>query len=450
MKTQKNNYDLIVIGGGSGGIATANRAAEHGASSILFEENRLGGTCVNVGCVPKKMMWYASDMAERMRFATSYGYASNKIDFNWAQFVADRDAYIRKLNGLYAATLQKNKIEVCQQRAHLVDAHTVAADGQHYHAQHILLATGGQPIWPNIPGAEHGIDSDGFFALNKQPRKVAVVGAGYIAVELAGVLHGLGSEVTLVLRKNKPLRQFDEMLSDQLLQHMQQAGLKVATQSVPSRLEKDKKGLHLHCENNTVLHDFDCVIWAIGRQPNIADLNLDAVGVRCNNQGYIEVDKFQNTGVADIYAVGDITGQYELTPVAIAAGRRLAMRLFAGQMDSYLEYANIPTVVFSHPPIATIGLTEAQAREQFKTIKIYQSQFNPMFYALSEHKIATRMKLICAGKEERVVGCHMIGLDVDEILQGFAVAIKMGATKADFDRCVAIHPTSAEELVTMR
>jgi glutathione reductase (NADPH) len=451
LKNQNKQYDLIIIGGGSGGIATANRAAEQGARCLLFEDERLGGTCVNVGCVPKKVMWYASHIAEQFQQSASYGYTIGTIDFSWAQLLARRDAYIHRLNGLYANTLSKNNIDVVSHFACLVDAHTVEANGIRYQAQHIVLATGGRSIWPDIPGAEHGIDSDGFFALQQQPHKVAVVGAGYIAVELAGVLHGLGSDVSLMVRHEKPLRQFDAMLSDALVQHMQASGLELITHCVPDKLKKDRNGkLQLHAEDGHVYGDFDRVIWAIGRRPNSSHLNLADVGVECNKQGYVITDRFQTTTVDSIYAIGDMCGQCELTPAAIAAGRRLAMRLFAGQSSAHLEYENIPTVIFSHPPIATMGLTEREARQQYDMVKVYQSTFNPMFFALSEHKVATTVKLVCEGEEERVVGCHLIGMDVDEILQGFAVAIKMGATKADFDRCVAIHPTSAEELVTLR
>lgn len=444
-------YDLIIIGGGSGGIATANRAAEHGAKCVLFEAQRLGGTCVNVGCVPKKVMWYASNMAQQLQQAASFGYEIEQSGFNWSRLTERRDAYIKRLNGLYQNTLSKKGVTVIAHAAHMVDATTVEANGVRYSANKIVLATGGAPVWPDIPGAEYGIDSDGFFQLASQPKKVAVVGAGYIAVELAGVLHGLGSDVSLLVRHDKPLRHFDHSLSESLVAQMAQHGPSLVTHCVLKEVGKDVSDkLHLIAEDGREFHDFDCVIWAIGRRPNIEYLNLHQAGVLCDDSGYVQVDATQTTSVETVYALGDMCGQYELTPVAIAAGRRLAMRLFAAQSGSRLDYDLIPTVVFSHPPIATIGLTEHQARQQYESISVYHSSFNPMLYALSDDKVPTKMKLICEGDLERIVGCHLIGVDVDEILQGFAVAIKMGATKADLDNCVAIHPTSAEELVTLR
>jgi glutathione reductase (NADPH) len=335
--------------------------------------------------------------------------------------------------------------------ARFVDKNTVEVDGKHYRAKHILIATGGRPSIPAIPGAELGITSDGFFALNEQPKRVVVVGAGYIAVELAGVMHSLGSETHLVVRKHAPLRNFDPMLSNTLVELMAEDGPSLHTHAVPEKLLKNTDGsLTLSFTNGTQL-EADSVIWAIGREPANDKIGLDKVGVELNEAGYVKVDKFQNTNVPGIYAVGDNIGKVELTPVAVKAGRLLSERLFNNKPNAHMDYNLIPTVVFSHPAIGTIGLTEPEAEAEYgkDNIKVYNSSFGAMYTAVTRNRQLTRMKLICAGPEEKVVGLHGIGLGMDEILQGFGVAMKMGATKADFDACVAIHPTSAEEFVTM-
>lgn len=443
-------FDYIVIGGGSGGIASARRAASHGAKVLLIEKGDLGGTCVNVGCVPKKVMWYAGQIAEMIHHSKDYGLDVTTDHFSWQTLVARREAYIARLNQIYADNLAKSNVTLIHGTARFIDKKTIEADGKHFTAEHILLATGGEATVPDIPGSNLGITSDGFFALTTQPKTVAVVGAGYIAVELAGVLKALGSDVTLVLRKDKPLRQFDPMLSDGLLAAMQQQGINIVTGFVPKSVTKKAQMIELTAEQgHTVV--VDTLIWAIGRHPQTASLNLAATDVSLDERGYVITDYYQRTSVDGIYAVGDVIGLLELTPVAIAAGRRLATRLFGGENDLHLDYRNVPTVIFSHPPIGTVGLSESEARKQFgdKAVKIYHSGFNPMFYALSETKVKTQMKLIVVGREEKIVGCHIIGRDADEMLQGFAIAIKMGATKSDFDNTVAIHPTSAEELVTM-
>jgi len=446
------HYDLICLGGGSGGIAAANRASEHGAKCAIIEEHRLGGTCVNVGCVPKKIMWNASFIAEILHDAGDYGFGEIQTQLNWEKLVTDREDYIVTLNQAYARTLDKNKVDVIPGKGRFINSKTIEVGGLQYSADHIIIASGGSPIWPQIPGAEFGLDSNGFFALKQQPKKVAVVGAGYVALELASVLNGLGSETHLIIRKEKPLKAFDPTIVDGLVELLSSQGMHIHNWCEISKLEKRNGKIVAYAGVQVLFDDLDCVIWAIGRKPKTHDLNLDIAGVTLNDKGYISVDEYQNTSTAGIYAVGDITGHFELTPVAIAAGRKLSMRLFAGQKHSKLDYNNIPTVVFTHPPIGVIGMTEPEAIEKYgkEAIKIYKSRFTPLFHALTKHKPKTIMKLICAGKEEKVVGCHIFGPAADEILQGFGVAIKMGATKADFDNCVAIHPTSAEELVTMR
>lgn len=447
------HFDFIAIGGGSGGIAAANRAARHGKKVAIIEANVIGGTCVNVGCVPKKAMWYAGQIADALRFAPDYGFVAPQQQFNWATLVKNRQAYITRIHGAYQRGFDSNNVTVINGFAKFSNKNTVTVDGRHYTADHFLIATGGRPQIPAIAGAKFGIDSDGFFALTEQPKKVIVVGAGYIAVELAGVLNALGSATHLVVRNEKPLRSFDPMLSDTLVEHMAKHGPMLHTNSTPSRVEKHDNGqVSLQLSNGEILGPADRLIWAIGRTPANDALNLAAAGVELDHDGFIKTDKYQNTTTENIYAVGDNTGRAQLTPVAVAAGRRLSERLFNNKPYEHLDYDNIATVVFSHPVIGTVGLTEPQAIAQFgkSQVKVYNSQFTALYQAITEDfRDPTRMKLICVGKEEKVVGMHSIGFGSDELLQGFAVALKMGATKADFDNTVAIHPTAAEEFVTM-
>jgi len=446
------DYDLIAIGGGSGGIALSNRAASYGARCLIIEKDvKMGGTCVNRGCVPKKAMWYAADMAHSLRDASAYGYDINSASFNWSEFIVKREKYISNINDFYVSSFKKNGVDTAYGLAKLVDKHTVEVNDKRYSAERIALATGGTPTVPNIPGNELALTSDGFFELQSLPDKVLVLGAGYIAVELAGMLQALGADVTLAIRKKGFLREFDTMLSENLNKAMRDDGVTLRTEFTAEKIEKHNDKLKVFSETGQSLDGFDEVIYAIGRTPLTHGLGLSDAGVEVDSRGYIPVDKFQQTNVPNIFALGDVTGQAELTPVAIAAGRRMADRIYNGQTDRHLNYENIATVVFSHPPIGTIGLTESQAREQFgDQVKTYETTFNPMYMAFTDHKVRTALKLVVTGTDEKIVGCHMIGLAVDEMLQGFAVAISMGATKKDFDDTVAIHPTSSEELVTMR
>ncbi len=447
------HYDLIAIGAGSGGLSAAERAAMYGKKAAVIEMGRLGGTCVNVGCVPKKVMWNAAEVASALADAKGYGFDVSVNRFDWAALVAARERYIGAINEWYESYLTDSNIDTIVGRARFVDAHTLDVDGEHYTADHIVISPGGSAVVPAVPGAEFGITSDGFFALTEQPKRVAVVGGGYIAVELAGLLRALGSEVDLLLRRQHFLKDFDVMLRETLMEEMVDCGVNILPNISLERIEKGGDGqLTLHCQGGHVLTGFDALVWAIGRTPNTAELNLEAAGVAVDEGGYICTDLFQNTRVPGVYAVGDATGRAQLTPVAIAAARRLCDRLFNNQPERRLDYDNIPTVIFSHPPIGSVGLSEEEAQEihGVESVKVYTTRFTPMYHALTEHKSRTAMKLVCVGAQEKVVGCHVIGRGADEMLQGFAVAIKLGATKQDFDNTVAIHPTSSEELVTMR
>ncbi|MGX8939977.1 glutathione-disulfide reductase [Symbiopectobacterium sp. Eva_TO] len=447
------HYDYLAIGGGSGGIASINRAAMYGQKCALIEAKYLGGTCVNVGCVPKKVMWHAAQIAEAIhQYGPDYGFDTTVNAFNWDVLVKNRSAYIDRIHHSYNNVLGKNKVDVIHGFARFVDAHTVEVNGETITADHIVIATGGRPTRPSIPGAEYGIDSDGFFALDGLPKRTAIVGAGYIAVEIAGVVNALGSETHLFVRKHAPLRSFDPLIFTTLVEVMKAEGPMLHTEPTPQAVEKNADGsLTLHLTNGES-YTVDCLIWAIGREPATDNLNLEAAGVIKDERGFIKVDKYQNTNVPGVYAVGDNTGAVKLTPVAVAAGRRLSERLFNNKPEEHLDYTNIPTVVFSHPPIGTVGLTEPQAREKFgdDQVKVYTSSFTAMYTAVTQHRQPCRMKLVCVGPEEKIVGIHGIGFGMDEMLQGFAVAVKMGATKRDFDNTVAIHPTASEEFVTMR
>eukprot|EP01039_Chlorochromonas_danica_P004047 gene4047-4425_t len=456
--TPKKIYDLVVIGAGSGGMACAKRAASYGASVAIIEGERYGGTCVNVGCVPKKVMFNAAHVMEVIHQAKEFGiHVDGPVTVNWNELKRYRDRYIQRLNGIYESGLDKMNITRIAGNASFVNATTVRVRDEEVEGKNILIAVGGTPSQLTIPGGEFAIDSNGFFALESQPRKVAVLGAGYIAVELAGVLHSLGSETNLFCRKETVLRSFDPMLSEHLVKNMNKSGLTVVPNSIPKAITKEEDGsLTVHFEDGRQVGGFDSVIQAIGREPLTASLNLSAVGVEVDKDGYINVDPYQNTTTSGIYALGDVCGQVELTPMAIAAARRLGDRLFGGLPEAKADYENVPTVVFSHPTIATIGLSEPEAEKRYgrENLTVYKSDFVNLFYGTffqgnAGDKPVTKCKVICHGPEEKIVGLHMIGMGADEVLQGFAVAIKMGATKADLDRAVAIHPTAAEELVTL-
>lgn len=446
-------FDIIAIGGGSGGIATMNRAAMYGAKAAVIEGSNLGGTCVNLGCVPKKIMWYGSQVAEAIHhYGPEYGFTSQEVTFDFATLRKNREAYIERSRTSYGNTFKNNGVEVIKGFARFVDSQTVEVDGQLIRAKHIVIATGAQPAVPNIPGSELGIVSDDVFAWEELPISVAVIGAGYIAVEMAGLLHGLGVKTDLFVRGNRPLRNFDGYIIQALMEEMERTNLPLHTGKTPVSLEKTEDGfIQINFEDGSS-HTAQQVLWAIGRKPNVYKLNLEAAGVQLAPSGHIIVDEYQETGVPGIYALGDVTGEKELTPVAIKAGRLLAERLFNNKPTAKMDYSTIPTVVFSHPAIGTVGLTEEEAIAQYgqDKVKVYTSAFTSMYTALASNRQMAKFKLVTVGENEQVVGLHGIGYGVDEMIQGFSVAIKMGATKEEFDAVVAIHPTGSEEFVTMR
>lgn len=463
-------YDYLVIGGGSGGIASARRAAQYGAKVLLIEEGKLGGTCVNRGCVPKKVMFNAGSLADAFRHAPHYGFTGlDGIKFSWPYLKRIRDSYIERLNGIYESNLKKAGIDLIQGRGELISSGRVRVGEVIYEAKKILIATGSHADWPEkVPGSEMGITSDGFFELEEQPKNVAIIGAGYIAVELAGIFKALGSTVKLFCRGDSLLRSFDSMIQKSVEKEL----LRPSDSSLEVEVEilKETEVLELKDEfefksilynqkgESKALGGFDCVIWAIGRDGRDDFRACESDGTNCimqvDERGFIQVDASHRTEIENVFALGDITGRHMLTPVAIAAGRALSDHLFGDAKDFKFSYELIPSVVFSHPPIGSVGLTECEARERFDpdSIKVYETSFINMYFTPLpiECKEQTQYKLICQGPEERVVGLHIIGRGSDEILQGFAVAIKMGATKKDFDRTIAIHPTASEELVTMR
>ena len=451
------HYDLIAIGAGSGGLSVVEKAAKHGAKCAVIEMHEdLGGTCVNRGCVPKKVMWFAGNLAYAQHEAQDYGFATVPGKLDWGRLVAKRENMISGINDWYLEDfLAELNIDLIEGQARFVDAGTLDVDGAQYTADHIVISSGGRPVVPDdIPGAEYGITSDGFFELEEQPEKVAVVGGGYIALELAGVLNALGTRTHMLHQGFPVLIGFDSLMQKTLRTQMEADGILFNDNDRIASIEKQADGrLTIHYADGSALNDLDQVLWAIGRVPNADALGLENIGLEPVSGGFIDVNEWQETRVAGVYAIGDIINKrgVQLTPVAIAAGRRLGERLFGGMKDRKVDYSLIPTVMFTHPPIGTIGLSEEAAREKYgDAVKVYSTEFNPMYYAFARHKVKTAMKLIVTGAEEKIVGCHAIGLGVDEMMQGFAVAIRMGATKQDFDDTIAIHPVSAEELVTMK
>lgn len=446
----EKEFDLIVIGGGSGGIAAAIQAAKFGVKVALIEGKVLGGTCVNTGCVPKKIMWFAASCAINLSSANAYGFTLNNYTFDWKKLVSSRHAFIQKLHGIFLEKLQSNQVTYIQGFAERISDKTIRVGDQLICASHIIIATGGMPTMPNIPGAQLGINSDDFFALKEQPKEVVIVGAGYIAVELASLLQALGTRVKLVLRKKGILCQFDKTITEHLYQLLQKQGIEILTYHVAQQVKKENGKLHLYCKENKIVRDIECLIWAVGRHANTTDLKLNEIGIELTQQGYIKTNRYQNTNIPTVYAIGDVTGKKALTPVAIAEGRHLATRLF-GNAPEYFDYQFIPSVIFSHPPVAAVGLTEEKAIEKYgiENLEILKKEFTPLSQILQHEPIKTVMKLIMTKKGNKIIGCHLCGEGVDEMLQGITIAINMGATLKDLNKTLPVHPTSSEELVLM-
>jgi glutathione reductase (NADPH) len=393
------DYDVIAIGAGSGGLSVVERAVSYGQKCAVIERGKMGGTCVNVGCVPKKIMWFGANLAHSIEDAKSYGFSVSNNGFDWGKLVEKREAYIDGINHWYHGYLKDLGIDELIGDARFVDPHTLEIDGRQYSANHIVIATGTSPTLPNIPGGEHAITSDGFFAMDAQPKHVAIVGSGYIAVELAGVLNSLGTDVTMYLRKSHVLGEFDSLLKTTLFDALQKSGVTLKTNTQITSITQNNAQLDVNDDQGVTQSGLDQVIYAVGRNPDHAGLDIEKSGVEVDQRGYIPCDLFQNTNQAHIFALGDITGRAPLTPVAIAAGRRLADRLYNGQTDRHVDYKNIATVVFSHPPIGTVGLTEEEAKKKHgDEVKIYQTEFTAMYNSISNHAVPTAMKLVCLGR----------------------------------------------------
>ncbi|MGD9600406.1 MAG: glutathione-disulfide reductase [Gammaproteobacteria bacterium] len=442
------DFDLFVIGAGSGGVRAARMAAGFGARVGIAEERYFGGTCVNVGCIPKKLFVYGSRVLHDHEVATGYGWHGPHPTLDWAEFIANKNTEIARLNGVYRRLLDNAGCRIFDGRAVLVDPHTVEIQGQRCTAANVLISTGGWPFVPDFPGREHAITSNEAFFLPALPRRTVVVGGGYIAVEFAGILNGLGSQVTQVYRGELFLRGFDTETRRFLAEQMTHKGVSLRFNTDVARITRDAAGLRVHLTDEATL-DCDTVLYATGRIPNTAGLGLAECGVTLDRHGAIVVDDEYRTSVPSVYAVGDVTNRVNLTPVALAEGMVVARRLFGGK-ETAVDYENIPTAIFSQPPIGTVGCTEEEAREKFGEIRVFTSSFTPLRYTVSTEKERAFMKLIVVPADDRVVGIHMCGEDAGEIIQGFAVALKAGARKRDFDATIGIHPSAAEEFVTMR
>lgn len=442
------DFDLFTIGGGSGGVRASRMAAQYGAKVALAEERYLGGTCVNVGCIPKKLLVYASEFADAFADCAGFGWTLGERRFNWQRLIANKDREIARLNGVYEKILTDNGVRILRARATIADAHTVIVGNERYSARYILVATGGWPTKPSIPGAELAITSNEAFFLPQLPARAIVVGGGYIGAEFAGIFHGLGAEVSLVHRGELFLRGFDDDLRRSLAAEMGKRGVELRFNRTVERIEKAPQGIRAALNDGTAL-EAGLIMFATGRRPHTRGLGLAQAGVRLDREGAVVVDSYSCSSVPNIYAVGDCTDRLQLTPVAIAEGQAVAETLFHGHPQAP-DYENVPTAVFSQPNLATVGLTEAEARERYREVDIYKSSFRPLKHTLSGRDEQSFMKLVVDRETDRVLGCHMVGMDAGEIIQGLAVALKCRATKAQFDATIGIHPTAAEEFVTMR
>ncbi len=445
------DFDLFVIGAGSGGVRAARFAAGFGAKVAVAESRYLGGTCVNVGCVPKKLLVYGAHFADEFEQASGYGWTlGSKPDFNWATLISNKNREIQRLNGIYRNLLVNSGVTLLEAHAKVLDPHHVEVDGKTFSTEHILIATGGWPQIPDIPGHEHAINSNQAFFLEALPKRVLVVGGGYIAVEFASIFNGLGADTTLVYRGDLFLRGFDGAVRKHLKEELSKSGINLQFNTDITRIAKQADGsLHATLKDGRVL-ETDCVFYATGRRPMLDNLGLENTNVQLDERGFIAVDEQFQTSEPSILALGDVIGRVQLTPVALAEGMAVARRLFKPEQYRPVDYQHIPTAVFSLPNIGTVGLTEEQARDAGHKVVIYQSDFKPMKLTLTSSQERTLMKLVVDADSDKVLGCHMVGPDAGEIVQGLAVAIKAGATKRIFDDTIGVHPTAAEEFVTMR
>lgn len=444
------DFDLFVIGAGSGGVRAARFSAGYGARVAVAESRYLGGTCVNVGCVPKKLLVYGAQFADEFEHAEGFGWTPGQASFSWPMLIANKNREIERLNGIYRKLLVGSGVTLLEGHARLLDEHSVEVDGKTYSAERILIATGGWPHIPDIPGHEHAINSNQAFFLDELPRRVLVVGGGYIAVEFASIFNGLGAQTSLLYRGELFLRGFDNSLRTHLHEELGKRGLDVQFNTDIARIDKQADGsLQATLKDGRTL-EADCIFYATGRRPMLDNLGLENTGVTLDDKGYIEVDDEYQTKAPSILAIGDVIGRVQLTPVALAEGMAVARRLFKPDEYRKVDYRMIPTAVFSLPNIGTVGLSEEQAREAGHQVKIYESRFRPMKLTLTESDERTLMKLVVDADTDRVLGCHMVGPDAGEIVQGLAIALKAGATKQVFDETIGVHPSAAEEFVTLR
>ncbi|WLG76662.1 glutathione-disulfide reductase [Pseudomonas simiae] len=444
------DFDLYVIGAGSGGVRAARFSAGFGAKVAVAESRYLGGTCVNVGCVPKKLLVYGAHFCDEFEHSKGFGWTPGGAKFEWATLIANKDREINRLNGIYRDLLANSGVTLHEGHAKIVDPHTVEINGERHTARNILITTGGWPQTPEIPGHEHAISSNQAFFLKELPKRVLVVGGGYIAVEFAGIFHGLGAETTLLYRGDLFLRGFDGTVRKHLQEELSKRGMNLQFNANIERIDKQADGsLKATLKDGRQL-EADCVFYATGRRPMLDNLGLENTGVKLDKKGFVEVDELYQTAEPSILALGDVIGRVQLTPVALAEGMAVARRLFKPEQYRPVDYKMIPTAVFSQPDIGTVGLTEEEAREAGHEVVIFESRFRPMKLSLTECQERTLMKLVVDAKTDKVLGCHMVGPEAGEIVQGLAIALKSGATKRDFDDTIAVHPTSAEEFVTMR